>query len=43
MHLHLSTLLTLSWRNLWRNYRRTSIMLGAIAVGIWAMIFMTAI
>jgi len=43
MNLHLSTLLTLSWRNLWRNYRRTSIMLGAIAVGVWAMIFMTAL
>jgi len=39
----LSTLLTLSWRNLWRNRRRTGIMLGAIAVGVWAMIFMTAL
>jgi ABC-type lipoprotein release transport system permease subunit len=38
-----STLLTLSWRNLWRNHRRTGIMLGAIAVGVWAMIFMTAL
>jgi len=38
-----STLLTLSWRNLWRNHRRTYIMLGAIAVGVWAMIFMTAL
>jgi ABC-type lipoprotein release transport system permease subunit len=35
--------LTLSWRNLWRNSRRTGIMLGAIAVGVWAMIFMTAL
>jgi ABC-type lipoprotein release transport system permease subunit len=34
---------TLAWRNLWRNYRRTSIMLAAIAVGVWAMIFMTAL
>jgi ABC-type lipoprotein release transport system permease subunit len=42
-HLHLLTLLTLSWRNLWRNRRRTAIMLGAIAVGVWAMIFMTAL
>ncbi len=33
----------LSWRNLWRNYRRTAIMLGAISVGVWAMIFMTAL
>ena len=38
-----STVLTLSWRNLWRNRRRTGIMLGAIAVGVWAMIFMTAL
>jgi ABC-type lipoprotein release transport system permease subunit len=35
--------LTLSWRNLWRNSRRTGIMLAAIAVGVWAMIFMTAL
>ena len=33
----------LSWRNLWRNYRRTTIMLLASAVGVWAMIFMTAL
>jgi len=33
----------LAWRNLWRNYRRTLIMLLAIAVGVWAMIFMTAL
>jgi ABC-type lipoprotein release transport system permease subunit len=35
--------LTLAWRNLWRNYRRTLIMLAAITVGVWAMIFMTAL
>ncbi len=34
---------TLGWRNLWRNYRRTLIMLAAITVGVWAMIFMTAL
>jgi ABC-type lipoprotein release transport system permease subunit len=39
----LPMLLLLSWRNLWRNHRRTGIMLGAITVGIWAMIFMTAL
>lgn len=33
----------LAWRNLWRNHRRTIIMLGAISVGVWAMIFMTAL
>lgn len=35
--------LRLAWRNLWRNYRRTLIMLGAIAIGVWSMIFMTAL
>ena len=35
--------LILSWRNLWRNHRRTLIMLAAISVGVWAMIFMTAL
>lgn len=38
-----SILIRLAWRNLWRNYRRTLIMLGAIAVGVWAMIFITAV
>ncbi len=33
----------LAWRNLWRNYRRTLIMLLAITLGVWAMIFMTAL
>ena len=32
----------LGWRNLWRNKRRTGIMLAAIVVGAWAMIFVTA-
>lgn len=41
--LHFATLLRLSWRNLWRNHRRTLIMLGAISIGVWAMIFMTAL
>ncbi len=34
---------TLAWRYLWRNYRRTIIMLCAIAIGVWAMIFMVAL
>ena len=42
-NLALGTLFTLSWRNLWRNRRRTVIMLGAISIGVWAMIFMTAL
>jgi ABC-type lipoprotein release transport system permease subunit len=36
-------IMVLSWRNLWRNHRRTAIMLSAISVGVWAMIFMTAL
>lgn len=36
-------LMMLAWRNLWRNLRRTLIMLAAISVGVWAMIFMTAL
>ncbi len=36
-------LVMLAWRNLWRNHRRTFIMLAAISVGVWAMIFMTAL
>ncbi len=36
-------IVTLAWRNLWRNHRRTLIMLSAITIGVWAMIFMTAL
>ena len=39
----LRILLLLAWRNLWRNHRRTAIMLAAIGVGCWAMIFMNAL
>ena len=39
----LRILIMLAWRNLWRNHRRTLIMLGAVVVGVWAMIFMTAL
>ena len=42
-HLPFAAMLILSWRNLWRNHRRTLIMLAAISVGVWAMIFMTAL
>jgi len=41
--LPLAAMTRLSWRYLWRNHRRTLIMLMAIAVGAWAMIFMTAL
>jgi len=33
----------LAHRNLWRNHRRTIIMVAAVGVGVWAMIFMTAL
>lgn len=39
----LRVLVLLAWRNLWRNHRRTAVMLGAISFGVWAMIFMTAL
>ncbi|MBT8102434.1 MAG: FtsX-like permease family protein [Gammaproteobacteria bacterium] len=39
----LPVLVRLAWRYLWRNHRRTIIMLSAISVGVWAMIFMTAL
>jgi len=42
-YLAVKAILTLAWRNLWRNHRRTLIMLAAITVGVWAMIFMTAL
>jgi len=41
--LPVSAMIRLAWRNLWRNHRRTLIMLLAIAIGVWAMIFMTAL
>ena len=33
----------LAWRNMWRNHRRTIVMVSAITIGVWAMIFMTAL
>jgi len=41
--LSLAAMGRLSWRYLWSNYRRTGIMLLAITVGVWAIIFMTAL
>jgi ABC-type lipoprotein release transport system permease subunit len=43
MKTRFSMLVTVAWRNLWRNHRRTLIMLGAIAIGLWGMIWMTAL
>ena len=39
----LTGLRRMAWRNLWRNYRRTVIMLLAISIGTWGMIFTTAL
>jgi len=43
MNAPLAVVATLAWRNLWRNYRRTLIMLLTIALGVWSMIFMSAL
>ena len=37
MALPAGAMTTLAWRNLWRNHRRTVIMLLAITIGVWAM------
>ena len=42
-HIPIKAISMLAWRNLWRNYRRTFIMLAAITIGVWSMIFMTAL
>lgn len=38
----LPLIVSLAWRNLWRNKRRTSIILFAMMLGIWAMIVTAA-
>ena len=32
----------LAWRNIWRNPRRTAVIIVAVVIGIWAMIFLGA-
>ena len=39
----LPVLSRLAWRYLWRNHRRTIVMLSAISIGAWAMMFMMAL
>lgn len=39
----IALLAALAWRNLWRNPRRTGVMLAAVIMGVWAMIFMNAL
>lgn len=33
----------LAWRNLWRHGRRTSLILVAISLGVWSMVFLAAL
>ncbi|MBW2410749.1 MAG: ABC transporter permease, partial [Deltaproteobacteria bacterium] len=35
--------LQLAWRNIWRNTRRTVVILLAIVIGIWSMILLGAL
>lgn len=36
-------LLQLGWRNIWRNPRRTAVIMVAVVIGIWSMIFLGAL
>ncbi len=36
-------ILQMGWRNIWRNKRRTAVILAAVIIGVWAMIFMGAL
>ncbi|MCP4457843.1 MAG: ABC transporter permease [Cytophagales bacterium] len=33
---------SLSWKNIWRSKRRSLVVIGAIIIGVWALIFMIA-
>ncbi|MDO9528096.1 MAG: ABC transporter permease [Syntrophales bacterium] len=35
--------LRLGWRNIWRNPRRTAVIMTAIIIGVWSMIFLGAL
>ena len=35
--------LQIAWRNIWRNPRRTGVILTAVVIGVWSMIFMSAL
>jgi ABC-type lipoprotein release transport system permease subunit len=35
--------LQLAWRNIWRNPRRTAVILTAVVIGVWSMIFLGAL
>jgi len=34
--------LDLAWRNIWRNSRRTFVILTAVIIGVWSMVFLAA-
>jgi ABC-type lipoprotein release transport system permease subunit len=33
----------MAWRNIWRNPRRTTVILAAVVIGVWGMIFLGAL
>lgn len=33
----------IAWRNIWRNKRRTLVILTAVVIGVWSMIFLSAL
>jgi len=33
----------LAWRNIWRNPRRTAVILIAVVIGVWSMVFLGAL
>jgi len=35
--------LILAWRNIWRNPRRTVVILTAVTIGVWSMVFMAGL
>jgi ABC-type lipoprotein release transport system permease subunit len=35
--------LNLAWRNIWRNPRRTAVILTAVVIGVWSMVFLGAL
>ncbi|GBC61770.1 ABC transporter permease [Desulfonema ishimotonii] len=35
--------LQLAWRNIWRNPRRTAVILMAVIIGVWSMVFLGAL